>query len=422
MILRKAFYLARLNRNAWKTKEKIAKFQLKLLKRIVTHAYQTVPYYRDLFQSANLSPPDIKKLEDINKIPITRKDDLRRLDIIQRLSSKYSINNLTSYKTGGTTGKVVDVFTNNSVADLRASSIFRTYLSNGYKFKDKIGVLQFSPLKNKLIYKLGILQRIEIPFKLSLDRQLNILQKLNPEVIEGYPSRLGSISRKIIRNKIKGITPKLIITNSETLSETLKNDIVSCFGIQPTNVYDSWEFGNIAWECQKHEGLHINEDLFKVEILKNGKEVTFNEPGEIIVTDLYNRAMPLIRYGTGDIGVKTNRLYSCGRTFSMINGIIGRTCEKMFLVDGTEIYATTAIGQILKDVVGVLEYQVIQKQKGELEIMIIADEIFDYQKEKKLKEKVHQSFKLKKVEIRRVQNIKKTAAGKHVPFISEVKS
>ncbi len=421
MIHRKAYYLAKLNRNPWKTKEEIEKLQLNLLKQIVEHAYRTVPYYHNLFRSVNLSPLDIKKLEDIKKIPITRKDDLRILDIKQRLSSKYPLNNLTMYKTGGSTGKVVKVFNNHTLVDLRVASIFRTYLNNGYQFTDKIGVLQFNPIKKQFLYKFGILQRVEIPFQLSLDRQLDMLQALNPAVLEGYPSRLSSVSRAIIKNKIKRITPKLIITNSEILTESVKNNIVSCFGIQPTNVYASWEFGNIAWECPRHEGLHINADLLKVEILKNEEADTSDETGEIVVTDLFNKAMPLIRYATGDIGVKTSRLCTCGRKFPMIDKIIGRTSERLFLANGTETNATTAISEIMKHAVGVSEYQAIQYKKGELDILVIADEQFNQQKEKELENKLLKSLQLEEVQNIRVQKLKKTEVGKQIPFVSKVK-
>lgn len=420
MIFRKAYYLARLNHNLWKSKEELERHQLRLLKRIVAHAYQTVPYYRDLFKSVNFSPLAIKTLEDINRIPITRKDDLRSLDLNQRLSSKYHVNNLITYRTGGTTGKVMKFFSNYSVSDLRSASIFRTYFSNGYRPEDKIGVLQFSPLRKKLIHKFGIFQRVSIPFQLSLDEQLIMLQSLNPEVLEGYPSRLSAVSRAIIKNKIKGITPKLIITNSEALTESFKRDIISCFGIQPINVYDSWEFGNIAWECSKHEGLHINADLLKLEILNNNEEATLNEPGEITITDLYNEAMPLIQYAIGDIGVKTNRLCSCGRKFPMIEKIIGRTSGKLFLANDTGIFATTAINHIMYKTVGMSEYQTIQKKKGELEVLVIADEKFNYQKENELKKMLLDSFSLEKVNIIRVKEIPKTEVGKHMPFVSKV--
>ncbi len=130
--------------------------------------------------------------------------------------------------------------------------------------------------------------------------------------------------------------------------------------------------------------------------------------------------MPLIRYAIGDIGVKTNRLCSCGRKFPMIERIIGRTSEKLFLADDKEVFATTVISQITKISDGISEYQAIQKKKGALEVLVIADEKFNYQEEKELENKLLDAFSLEEVNIIRVKEIPKTKAGKHMFFVSKV--
>ena len=420
MILKKIYHLLKSNRNQWMSRYAIQQLQLNLLKKIITHAYSTVPYYRNLFQNAGISPQDITTLDDIKKIPLTRKKDLLELNINERLSSTCRPECLSSHRTGGSTGKPLEIFYENSLENLRAASLYRMYLTNGFRPTDKIANLAFHPVPSKLIHKFGVIKRVNVPFAMSLRGQIELLITERPQVLEGYPSRLSILAKEILKNNIKEIKPRLIFTNSETLTLQMKNDIANAFEVQPINVYESWEFGTIAWECHMHEGLHIEADRLIVEILPNGNKDYGDEPDEIIVTDLYNKAMPFIRYAIGDVGIQAGSSCSCGRTFPLIKEIIGRESDEIFLPDGTGIMATTQLCGILEEYDGILEYQWIQNCIGELELLIIADNKFNHNKEARLKSEVINLLKLEKVEIRRVQKIDKTMEGKRIPFISNV--
>ncbi|MFC1876993.1 hypothetical protein ACFL2E_06960 [Thermodesulfobacteriota bacterium] len=142
-----------------------------------------------------------------------------------------------------------------------------------------------------------------------------MLQNLNPQVLEGYPSRLNLLTKVIMQDNIIGIKPKLIVTNSEKITPAIRANLRKAFGVEPVNVYDCWECGNIAWECDAHEGLHINADQVYLEVAKGDQVVVDGDPGEILITDLYNQTMPLIRYAIGDIGTKKKSICSCGRKF-----------------------------------------------------------------------------------------------------------
>jgi phenylacetate-CoA ligase len=241
-------------------------------------------------------------------------------------------------------------------------------------------------------------------------------------VWEGYPSRIGPIARRVVGKQIKGLLhPKLIITNSEVLTEKNFKAIQQAFGIKPTNVYDAWEFGNIAWECTRHEGMHINSDRLIVETIDNGKTVV-GAPGEVVITDLDNEAMPLIRYATGDIAMITTKACSCGRTFPLLTNVIGRKSEKLIMADGTAMMATIPINACLKDIKGLCEYQATQRAEGELTIDVVADNDFSPVDEKRIKFALLKDFNLNRVEINHVDAIRKTPAHKHRMFISEINS
>jgi len=422
MKIRKIYFLWKIYQNQFKSKAALQQLQLHRLKHIIAHAYATVPYYRSLFREAGISPEDIRGLDDIKKIPITKKEDLQAQGLEQRLSSLYSRDQLVHFKTGGSTGKILDIFTNKAADDMRGANILRTYYANGYRPTDKLGILQFDPVQQKWFYKLGFMHKLEIPYQMPLKDQVELLQKENPEVLMGYPSRLSLIAQAISDSSIPGITPRLIFTNSETLNDKSKKDIVAAFGVQPVNVYDCWEFANIAWECERHEGLHINSDLFYVEIGGASGNASGKEPGEFIITDFFNRAMPFIRYASGDMGIKTDRMCSCGRGLPLIEKVIGRTVEKMIFSDGTAQIPTTPIAQIMINMTGIREYQTVQYKKGEIEMRVVPDERYTPDTPDKLKQRLYEVFPLEKVVITSVDAISRTPAGKLKTFISHIDS
>jgi phenylacetate-CoA ligase len=273
--------------------------------------------------------------------------------------------------------------------------------------------------------RLGLLRKYTVPFGISLEQQIRVIQSIKPTVLEGYASRLSEVARETIRKGIRDLRPKLVVSNSEQLNSDSRSKIRKAFGVEPVNVYDSWEFGIVAWECPKHEGLHVNEDLLKVEIVKDdGTPAGPGEEGELVITDLFNKAMPLIRYGTGDIAVRKETPCTCGRTFFLLNGISGRESERCIFSDGTYAMATTALNWIIShepQCSEIIEYQGVQNRKGELDLVLVTKEGFSKDNEKYLRNCILKSFPLKRVKVSYVNRIVRTSAGKFKPFVSNVR-
>jgi phenylacetate-CoA ligase len=328
---------------------------------------------------------------------------------------------LKHHTTGGSTGVPFTIFSPSIVENKRVASLMATFLVNRHRPHEKIALFQAKPPKASFINRIGLFQRIDIPYHLNIEQQIERLMQIQAPVWEGYPSRIGPIARRVVGKQIKGLRPKLIITNSEVLTEKDANAIQQAFGIKPTNVYDAWEFGNIAWECTRHEGMHINSDRLIVETINQGATVV-GAPGEVVITDLDNKAMPLIRYATGDIAVLATDACSCGRTFPLLTNVIGRKSEKLIMGDGTAMMATIPINACLKDIKGLCEYQATQRAVGELTIDVVADSDFTPAVEKRIKFVLLKNLKLKRVEINHVDAIRKTPSHKHRMFISEINS
>lgn len=420
MLTRRLYYLLKHYHNQWMTPSRMAQWQTKYLRRIVAHACKTVPYYRTLFERAKLVPGDISCLQDLAKIPITRKQDILNLPLRDRLSSRYLQAKLLAHPTGGSTGKVTDVCFTERYDDIRAANLFRTYLANGYRFTFTIANLQYLPLATNKLSRFGLLKRIGVPFHLPFDEQISLLASLRPQVIEGYPSRIALLARAIVDKKAPALNPRVVFTNSETLTDTLRRQIQDALGVMPTNVYEMWEFGTVAWECPRHQALHLSADHAIMEVLIDGREAPPGETGEIVGTNLFNYAMPFIRFATDDLGSKVATSCACGRTLPLTREVVGRATERLFLSDGRQFVATTQLDAAMYEAVGVREYQCVQRERGALEVLVVVDKRFTAKEGERVEKMLAELFRLERVRLERVESIPTTPVGKRKTFVSEI--
>jgi len=125
------------------------------------------------------------------------------------------------------------------------------------------------------------------------------------------------------------------------------------------------EFGYIAWQCPEREGYHVNADLFVVELVNNGTVVGPGEVGEVVITDLTPRAMPLIRFATGDWSSSSNAVCRCGITLPTLASLSGKSMDYLLLPSGKKV-APVYVTVQMKAVTGVRSFQVVQVSESEV--------------------------------------------------------
>jgi len=153
------------------------------------------------------------------------------------------------------------------------------------------------------------------------------------------------------------------------------------------DIYGCTEIKEIAWECERHNGYHINEDEVLVEILNGNKPVDWDEVGDIVITDLRNKAMPLIRYRIGDRGLFRPGPCSCGRTFALMAPLAGRSSDFIITPNGHRLSPylfTTAIEKIN----GLLQYQLVQEDVQSIIVKAIMAEQNGALELKNIKERI----------------------------------
>jgi phenylacetate-CoA ligase len=223
-------------------------------------------------------------------------------------------------------------------------------------------------------------------------------------------------------NDLKVHSPKGIVTSAETLYPHQRETIESVFGCRIFNRYGCREAGNIAQECEEHNGLHIFSEHVVVEVVdEKGDPAPPGEPGEIVVTKLDNYVFPFIRYRIGDIGVLSERRCPCGRNLPMLESVEGRVFDIIVGTNGNHLSGTFWTILLREYVSGISKFQVIQEEYGKILLKLEAGSGFSEKEKEKLISKIRERCgEDMNVEIETVEEIEQTESGKHRFVISKV--
>ena len=365
-------------------RETLEKIQLNQLKSLVRHVYHNVPYYKTKFDKAHIYPGDIRTLKDFQNLPVLTREDLRN-NMKRMIADNYK-KAIESRKTSGSTGFPMDILKGRDSLSRMRAVMFRCYSWYGIDICDKqlrltgevINKLALakSKVQDKLLNKLRI-----STMDLSEERLLRSLakvEKFQPKYIYGYPSAIHNFGLFLNKVGFRKIFPKIIITTGECLKPQHREFIESFFECKVVNEYGCCECGIIAFECP-HGYMHLSDDNLYVEIWKeqaNSRSSEYtNDSGSVLISELYNFSIPLIRYQIGDLGrIEKHRACSCGRTFRILAEIKGRESEIIQLPNGGRVHSE--IFDYLSDALdekglGVNEYRVIQRGSRDFEMELV---------------------------------------------------
>lgn len=326
--------------------DELKELQEQKLKELVHYVYQHSPFYRKKFDDAGVKPEDIKTLDDVKKLPFTYKQDLR--DTYP--TGMFCVPNeqlVRFHVSSGTTGKPTIVgYTKNDI-DQWSLSLARALTSIGVGRGD---VLQISYGYGLFTGGLGMHYGAEeagatvLPTSAgNTEKQLELMQDLGTTVLACTPSYMLFMNEaaKQAGISIKDDTKLRVgVLGAEPWSEEMRTRIEESSGIKAYDIFGTSELsGPLFTECTYQDGIHIWADQFLVEIIdpKTGKPLPDGEQGELVITTLVKKALPLIRYKIGDLTVKTSEICKCGRTHPRIMRVLGRV-DDMLIIRGINVF------------------------------------------------------------------------------------
>jgi phenylacetate-CoA ligase len=320
----------------------LSELQLKRLKNTL-ESVQNVEFYRNQLKSAGIKPGDIRTLDDVCKLPFTRKQDLRDgypfgffavpLRRVVRI-----------HTTSGTTGKPTVVGYTRKDLETWAELIARNMTMVGVTEDDVFqNMVNYGMFTGGLGFHYGAeaIGATVIPSATgNTRRQIEMINDFGVTVIHCTPSYAMHLAEVAEEMGATLESLRIGLFGAEPWSDSMRSELEKKLGVTAYDSYGLSElFGpGVAFECQERDGLHIWHDCYLVEIIDpvTGEVCGDGERGELVVTPLVKEAMPLLRYRTGDITMLMEDGCLCGRA-KKIARITGRS-DDMLVIRGINVF------------------------------------------------------------------------------------
>ncbi len=327
--------------------EKLAAFRDERLRRVIDHAYRNVPYYRRLFDEHGISPGDIRGAADLWRVPVTKKEELRQVPEVERVSLGLRPEQLIARSSSGSTGApftVLRTWREQNVLHLLRRRALRSY---GVGPRDRTlnisHVKEVHPRDNKALGStlaaLGLFRRRTVSIALEPAEMLAQVRAWNPTMLGGYPNVLAQVATLVARDGAPLAGLRMLLSGAEVLTPDLRQRIESGFGVPVRDLYGCHECNLVAWECAETGALHSCDDAVIVEVLDpDGQPVREGDRGEVVLTTLHTYSMPFVRYRLGDLAEAGRERCECGAPFGTIRAVQGRMLDLFPLPDGRVIH------------------------------------------------------------------------------------
>jgi phenylacetate-CoA ligase len=420
--------------------KKLVKYQDRAFRKTIKYASK-VPIYKKKYEENNINLSEIKGIKDIHKLPIVTKQDLRNgfpKDIIPKnFKNGFLIN------TSGSNGRPLSIWSDLFTA-IRCLQAFTEELADhdiSWK-KNKITIIgDFSSGSPEGAFLVdGFFSNFKIFFSMKNMQILDInedvrslmrkIGKFNPDFIGGYPPLLKALALLSDNGFDKKINPKFMASSGTKMDTKTRLLIEEKFGIKLFDVYSTAEAGTIAYQCKEGK-YHVHSELVHLEILdKNGNVLPFEKRGDVVVTKLYGKGTPIVRYiGLNDTAKLSKEKCKCGRNTPIIKDIEGRTCDLLILPNGKiqSPFSLTGIPGTAMQKTGdfrIKKFQILQKEIDFVELLVVMNDIKSSSKDEKLFSEISKDFQNKlgkdvKFNIRKVKEFSDN--GNHSLVVSNVK-
>jgi phenylacetate-CoA ligase len=406
-------------------------YQTQALRRLLVHAYQSVPYYSKAFRDQGVSLEDLGRftLEDLPRLPRLPRDTMRR-DPAAFLSRTATSTRLRTYQTSGTTGTPLTVAFTDAIHQAWSAA----YEARARRWAGVNHCMSRAMLGGRrVVPEAGA----GPPFWRynAVERQLYLssyhiapstaahyvaaLNRFRPDYVAGITSSHFFLAREMCRQGLRlQHRPRAALTSSETLTSEMRGTIEEAYGCPVFDGYAGVECCCLASECPDHQ-LHVSPDVGITEVLADdGRPCAPGETGEIVATGFLNTVQPFIRYRTGDLAVLSPGPCTCGRQMPVIREVIGRIEDAILKPDGGEL---ARFDGVFKGLSGIREGQIVQEQLALIRVRLAVDPDFRDEACVVIRTRIQALLGAVDVRFAFVDRIERTERGKFRAVVSKVR-
>jgi phenylacetate-CoA ligase len=344
---------------------------------------RTVPFYRDWFARAGVDPRQITCAADLDQLPMLDRE-MVRAQPRRFLSESAAARGALAFTTSGTTGTPLEVHHDR-----------RSLLANiAYGERERAPVIAmcggtFRPRELYVGYETSTFKKVQafyaehtrLPIRpartfMSLLAPMGqVAATINaerPDVLVGYGGWIDVFFKSVAAERLDLHPPRIVMYIGEALPAGARDFIEQRFGAAVLSRYNAVEAFKIGFTCEQRGGFHVHEDLCHVRIIgPDGGAVAPGTPGEIVISNLVNRATVLLNYPIGDVASLSAAPCACGRTFVRLSELEGQVEDVLPLADGRCLHPRV-IWELFKGDPEVLQYQLTQHEPRRFALMIVS--------------------------------------------------
>lgn len=377
--------LYQFERTQWWPSERLLEYQLRQIHGLMRHAMQTVPFYRDRLAAAGFDARQALTLDAFRALPLlTRREVQRAGSALHSTAVPDAYGFVGETRTSGSTGEPVTVRRTQFDQLLWEANLLRDHDWHRRDFTGKLALIRAEAkyakppdgaLRNNWgrvseLYKTGPL--VILDAAVDVATQANWLLRQDPHYLMLYPSILKSLLAWFASHPERPARLREVRTLGETLDPSVRDACREVLGVPIVDGYSSEEMGYIALQCPVSGLFHVMSESVLVEILDDsGKPCAPGEIGQVVVTNLHNVAMPLLRYALGD-HAEAGPSCPCGRGLPVIARVLGKIRNLVTLPDGRR-FRPRFIDEFNAFPM-VRQYQLIQRSHQEIEARLVVDQ------------------------------------------------
>jgi phenylacetate-CoA ligase len=337
-------HLQQLELSQWQSREELERATTQELIRLLSYAGANVPYYRELFRAQRFDPRAIESRADLAELPLLTREIVQERydDLVDPAHRGKNIKKGTS----GSTGKPLKFEYSPASECWRQAIKLRGYGWAGYRPGRKTffywAAVSGGPPSAKMRIDRALKRETfidsmkqDLP---SRQRALDVLRRTEPEIIVCYTQACAQFARWITDNGLRDWDDIPVICAAEAVLPADRAALSKAFGPDIFETYGSRETMLMGAECEAHQGMHLSEENLVLEVVRNGRPVAAGESGDVVVTDLHNYGMPMIRYVNGDLAVRgPEQRCACGRGLGRLERVDGRRADTMYDNEGNAV-------------------------------------------------------------------------------------
>ncbi len=364
-------------------RKELSELQLKKLQATIARAHQNVPFYRQRFEAAGITPESIRSLDDLSRLPFTLKSDLRDNYPFGMFAVPQS-QLVRLHASSGTTGKPTVVGYTQGDIDMWSDLVARALSMAGATTESVVQVaFGYGLFTGGLGLHYGVerLGAIAVPSSGgNSPRQIMLMEDFGTNILACTPSYALYLAETMEK---MGLDPGQLaletgVFGAEPWSNRMRAAIEEKLKIKALDIYGLSEImgPGVAMECQHQTGLHFFEDHFLPEIIDpdTGECLPYGEKGELVITTLDKEALPMIRYRTRDIAVLHPEPCPCGRTLVRMEKVLGRT-DDMVIIRGVNVFPSQVETVLLQFKSLAPFYELVVDRQGNLDSLEVRVEV-----------------------------------------------